>query len=192
MIAKLKDILEIRNGYQIAGRVQPEPDGPYAIIQIKDFKKDPADFTNLERITPERTPELYQVIAGDVLFLSRGQKLTATAIQINLKNTIASGYFFILRLKTKGILPEYLAWYLNSDKFQNDLSSYIKGSHIPLILKSDFQELTVSVPSTDIQRKVIELAKLADQDSRLNNLIQDKRKKLINAISLNAINSKLE
>jgi restriction endonuclease S subunit len=192
MKIQIKNIVEIQHGYQLAGSLKPDPNGSHAIIQIKDIRQNPGDYSQLDRINPERNPELYQVSKGDVLFLSRGHKLFAAAIDQDLKNTIVSGYFFILRLKTDNVLPEYLAWYINQNQFQSDMSTYVKGSHMPLISKSDFQELEINIPPIEMQKKIVELARLTEKEKYLVESIQKKRQQLINTILLKAIHSQME
>src|SRR3990172_10295176 len=106
MKAMLKRLARVQIGYQQWGRIVPDPKGVCQIIQIKDLDDQCALRTEgFYRITPEgANHERYQVNQGDVLFLSRGNRNSATAVDVNLQNTIAAGYFFILKLTDAAVL----------------------------------------------------------------------------------------
>src|ERR1044071_5991056 len=118
MKRRLKDIIDIRVGYQFRGKVVPDPNGTVQVIQIKDTT---ADFKirtdDLVPVNVDR-PAPYLTQLQDVLFLSRGHRLYACVVPKVPANTIATGYFFILRPRTATVLPDYLAWSLNQPDFQ--------------------------------------------------------------------------
>ena len=96
MKKRIRDIAEIRTGYQFRGKVEAAEDANVAVIQIKDID----DRLNvcLDDLLPVRVdnPEPYVVSKGDVLFLSRGHRQYAAMISDAVADTIATGYFFIL------------------------------------------------------------------------------------------------
>ena len=139
------------------------------------------------KINLKRSVDRYLVNMGDVLFLSRGHRNFATAIDIPMKNTIAAGHFFILKFDTLKILPEYLAWYINQPPAQKFLKSMAKrGSHMPIIGKSEFEQLKVNIPPLQVQEKIIKLSKLLQQEDELLEKIKEKRGQIIQSICLNA------
>lgn len=199
MKARLKKIAEIRNGYQFRGKVEPfevatgggadapVPPGVVRVVQIKDI--DDERRLHIARLTLVRIdadPEKYEAGQGDVLFLSRGHKLFATAITEPLRDAVATGYFFILRPSTDKVLPRYLAWYINQPPFQAVLRTFMKGTQQPLVARKDIEDLEVEIPPLATQETIVNLDDLRVKESRLVAAIQEKRNQLIESLSMKA------
>jgi len=118
-----------------------------------------------------------------VLFLDRGHRLDAVAVPELPPNTIATGYSFILRPNLRVMLPEYLAWSLNQPDSRASLRPFHRGGHIPMVSRSDVEELRIQVPPLDVQRRILTLNNLLDQEHRLFAAIQEKRGLLGQAVS---------
>ncbi|MBA3485243.1 MAG: restriction endonuclease subunit S [Pirellulales bacterium] len=128
-------------------------------------------------------PEPYLVRLGDVLFLSRGHRLYAAVVPEVEPTTIATGYFFILTPNTRVVIPEFLAWSLNQSAFQESLKPYHRGSHIPIVSRTDVEDLRIQVPPLEVQQRVLTLYELLERERRLFASIQDKRSLLVQAVS---------
>ena len=184
---KIKDIAKIQIGYQSRGRIAPDPKGTHQVIQIKDVdSENRLDSTDLYRVPPEGAVNRYLVDQGDVLFLSRGKANPAIPITEPLENTIATSYFYILKLETDKVLSEYLAWYINQPPGQNFLQSRARGSGMLMIPKKDFIEMDVDVPSMEIQKAIVRLDGLQRKEGRLLRELEIKRSLLIQAVCLKA------
>jgi restriction endonuclease S subunit len=183
MKKKLKDLADIRTGYQFRGKVAASDDGNVAVIQIKDV--DDTLRVQTSALVPVKVdnPETYEVTKGDLLFLSRGHRHYAAVVTEPVENTIATGYFFILRPKPHLIRPTFLAWSINQPEFQETMRPFVRGSHIPLISKADFQDLTIRLPPLAVQERIIELQRLFDRERELTSAIQQKREALLHAVS---------
>ena len=198
MKTKLKDIVDIRTGYQFRGKVEPTTEASgIPFIQIKDvdpdFGLDPSDVycVNVDiKTSRDKVIEKYGVETGDVLFLSRGAQLFATAVEPEINATIATSYFFILRITDEKLDPGYLAWFLNHQRFQSQLAPFHQGTHIKTISRSVLQDLTITVPNLETQRKIAELQKLRRRELMLFHQIQSKREQLLNALGIQAANNK--
>lgn len=183
MKKRLRDIADFRIGYQFRGKVQPDPAGAVRVVQIKDIDSDlRIRVLELTSVSIDK-PEPYLTQAGDVLFLNRGHRLYAVVVPELDPNTIATGYFFILTSNARVMLPEYLAWTLNQPDFQESLRPYHRGSHIPMVSRSDVEELRIQVPPLEVQRRILALNNLLDQERRLFAAIQEKRSLLVQAVS---------
>ncbi|MBI4682143.1 MAG: restriction endonuclease subunit S [Nitrospirae bacterium] len=188
MKLKIKDIADIQIGYQFRKRIKTEPDGSHAIIQMRDFDdRNNLIYRELSRVRLVELPDKYLVNKNDVLFLSRGHSNFAFAITDSLENTIAASYFFILKVISEKVLPEYLAWCINQAPAQKHLhSSARRGTHMPLVPKSAFEDLKVHVPDIKTQKSIVELSRLLDKESGLIKKIQEKRSLLIRSLSIKA------
>lgn len=183
MKKRLKDIADFRCGYQFRGRVKPNPAGTVRVIQIKDIDPDLGRLLGEPATVAIDRPEPYLTEPGDVLFLSRGHRLYAVVVPEVEPNTIATGYFFILRPNSHVVLSEYLAWSMNQPHFQETLRPFLRGTHMPMISKADTENLRIHVPSLEIQRRILRLNQLLDEEHRLSLAIHERRGRLVQAVS---------
>jgi hypothetical protein len=190
----LNQVARVQIGYQSRGRVEPDPQGRYQLIQIKDLDdKGRLRAQGVYRITPEGlNPERYQVNHGDVLFLSRGNRNFATLVDVNLQDTIAAGYFFILKTDSATVLPQYLAWYINSAPAQQFIQSVARrGTYMPVVPKSALEELPIDVPPLRVQKTIVELDNLTKKERTLLQELDERRAELIRACCLQAAKQKV-
>ena len=141
-------------------------------------------------VTPPSDANAYSVKDGDVLFLSRGSKYVAVPLvrpyvepfPSSWDGIIAAYYFYILRPRRQEVLPEYLAWSLNSEMMQAEMHRGSEGTHMTMIKRRDFESLTVPVPPLETQRRIVELHHLALRERRLMEQIQSKRTAMVETL----------
>jgi restriction endonuclease S subunit len=184
---RIGEIAHIQAGYQFRGKVESDPDGNVAIIQIKDIEdRCRLNPDTIDRIAFDKPFEQYLVSRDDVLFLSRGHRQFAIAIEDDFADTIASGYFYILRLHTDRIRPAYLAWYINQPPFQNQLAPHTQGTHMPFVSQFAFQDLVVPIPPLGLQDRIAAIADLAQHEQSILAQLASKRAALIQSLTLAA------
>ncbi len=191
MKKRIRDIAEIRTGYQFRGKVEAADDANVAVIQIKDI--DERLNVQVQDLLPVKldNPEPYLVTQGDVLFLSRGHRQYAASVSEPVRNTVATGYFFILSPDVALVRPDFLAWSINQAEFQDALRPYTRGTHMALVSKSDFQNLTINLPTHAVQDRILAIQQLIDRERELTTALQLKRGKLVEAISRELLNGRL-
>lgn len=194
MKVHITDIADINIGYQFRAKIEPADDGTHAVIQIRDFDDNRNLKTaELSRVKIDKPVEQFHVSKGDILFLSRGHRNWAAPIGEDLNNAIAASHFFILKIKSADVMPEYLAWYLNQAPAQEYLHNNARhGTHMPLIPLFAFKGLSVDVPQKEMQGKIVELSKLKEKEKLLVAMLEEKRGRLINEVCLKAAKSKKE
>ncbi len=182
MKKSLKQIAQIRSGYQFRGTIQASASGNVRVIQIKDF--DPQGRLQLDGLTKVRVDdaERFLVREGDVLFQSRGRQLHATLIDNPLEAVVAVSHFFVLTALPDAILPGYLAWGLNHSEFQRRVSALVQTTSIPWISKTDFETLKLDVPPLDVQNRIVELVMLQSKQQELMSMLAFKREQLVDAV----------
>ena len=184
----IKDLAELQIGFQFRRKVDPDPDSPYRVIQIKDFDEN-GRLTpeSIERYPVDGSPSRYLVRPGDVLFLSRGMRQFAYPIMEDLADTLVSGYFFILR-RIKHVLPEYLAWAINQPSSQQKLHTAARqGSHMPYVSRDAFEDLEIDIPPLEMQEKIVKLHELSRREQALLRQIAARRATLIELATQRAI-----
>ena len=185
MMIILKNIGDVKVGYQSKSRILERSDGLYRLIQGKDFTAlhDLREKTLL-KFYPERNPNLYFVCKGDILFQARGTAHFAYCMTKELSNTLAFSSFYIIRLKTKDILPEYLAWWLNQKSAQTYFNIHAKSTAISFISKKSLLQLDIKIPSLVVQEKVHRAVALLQKEAALQHELLKRRTELVNAVCM--------
>lgn len=186
----LREFAHIQAGYSFREGISPIDHGSVRVIQIKDI----GAFGNLLKeglaaVDADNLKPDFYVRPGDVLFTTRGASRRAAAIDEELANTIFVAQIFAVRNLDDGILPEYLAWYLNQAPAQEHFDTFTSGATIQNVRKEVLAALPVDVPSIETQRLVLKIVELRRREISLTREIENKRAALIHESLLRAISS---
>lgn len=97
------------------------------------------------------------VRSGDVIVSTVRPYLRArTFIDGDLDGAVASTGFCVLR-PLEGIVPRYLDAVTSTDEFYEHLAARQTGSAYPAVRPSDIAEALVSLPPTDVQRRIADI-----------------------------------
>lgn len=181
----IKNITNIRTGLF----AKPLGRGEVLYLQVKYFD----DYGRLQTtlfpdLFAEDIPEKHLLKPGDVLFAAKGTKNFAAVYESHNSPAVASTSFFVIRIKDKNILPEYLAWFLNNHSIQTILKEQAIGTSIASISKTVLEGLEIIVPDTEIQNIILQITKLRDKERVLKQKIDSLREKQIQQQIINAIN----
>ena len=171
VVPTLSQLCRIRAGATLRGNdaAKPRPDGIYRLIRIGDLtaagsitRESVVAITPRESISPEQL-----LRSTDVLVAARGSRNTAAAFNQTWTNAIAGSQFFILRVND-GLDPNFLAWFLRSERIRRHFDTRRKGSHVPLIQVADLAEIEMPLPPLATQRRLVEIARLSEQEHALS------------------------
>lgn len=181
----IKDIAHIQTGLF----AKPSGVGELVYLQSKHFD----EFGQLHSILhpdllAEGISEKHLLKDGDVLFAAKGTKNFAAVFENHNEPSVASTSFFVIRPTDKKLLPQYLAWVLNSQTTQTLLKGQAIGTSIPSISKQVLENLEIAVPSIETQKAILQITKLRNKEKRLKQKIEVLRDKYINHQLLLAIN----
>ena len=187
---KLSNVItaSIQTGFQVRGKVQPDSQGNYTLIQVKDTIRSVLyhiKSKNLDKIViPEGKRKFmnkYLVQKNDVLYLS---KLNPGAFRYtdSVENTVPMAHFYILRPKTSLIDSDYLCWALNQDFMKPHIQRCLKGTALPFISKEALMALKIPLPSIATQKQIINLLHLRKQEKEIQEAINSKKNVLISTV----------
>lgn len=117
-------------------------------------------------------PDRHILQEGDVLLIAKGAKNNAWVYQELSDPAVASTSFFVIQIKKEIISPQYLAWFLNHAHTQNLLKEMAKGSSILSIRKTDFEKLSIQIPSIQKQNLIIQIDKLRQRQKQIYQELQ--------------------
>lgn len=168
-IFQIRSLASIRAGYQTRSGVVEAANGSHRLLQIRDFNENRTSvkLSDLTRIEPGAINPAQVLQDGDVLFLAKGARNFAFALDAVPPLTLAASYFFILR-PVATILPEYLAWFLNLDSSRRVFTqSTGHAAHMPVVRREVIENLELPLPSKGKQREVVNLDQLMRRQQEL-------------------------
>lgn len=180
----IKDISTLKTGLF----VKPSGTGNVVYLQSKYFD----EFGQLNSVLhPDLVADgismKHLLKDGDVLFAAKGSKNFAAVYENHNTPAVASTSFFVLRLTDKIVLPDYMAWFLNSQPIQSLLKGQAIGSSIPSISKHVLEHLEIKVPSIETQKSILQITTLRSKEKALKQKIETLREKQIQQQIINAI-----
>lgn len=169
----------MQTGYQFRGRIEPVEGGTHRVIQPKDI--DDAGqlrVDGLDRVTPKRAVESFLVRPGDVLFLARGNRPVAAAVNEPMEDAFLSSFYFLVRPDQKVVRPRYLAWSINVP-LRSQVAVLMQGTHVPQVSIVDFGELMVDLPPLAVQDRIVALDELGRREQQLAEEVARRRAELV-------------
>jgi hypothetical protein len=178
---QLGDVAEVQMGYPFRSRVEHDPKGTVAVVQMKDM--DDANRVHVERAIRVELPPgkgRHLLRAGDLLFRSRGRSNGAALVAEGIGPSVLAAPMLLIR--PHKVLPAYLCWYLNAPATQDQLSALSEGTSVRMISAETLKALDVPLPTPAAQQRIVEAAALADQEQSLMAQIAALRRRLTDHI----------
>lgn len=121
--------------------------------------------------------------------MAKGSSNKACLYKIEIGQAVASSVFFVIRLKVKFILPEYLQWYLNTPLIQRALFKFSEGTHIQSISRRAMKTIEIEIPSLEQQKNILEGQLLWEKEKKLMLELIQKKELFYRNILFNATKS---
>lgn len=163
---RLGDLADIQMGYPFRSRLEHDPQGDVAVIQMKDI--DDANLLHTEeaiRVALPKGKAHHLLRGGDLLFRSRGRSNGAARVLEGIGPAVLSAPMLLIR--PHKVLPAYLCWYINASDTQAQLAALAEGTSVRMISAEALKALEIPLPSPITQQRIAEAAVLADQERML-------------------------
>jgi restriction endonuclease S subunit len=176
----------IRTGHHFREKIEPCPSGNVRVVQTKDFiTGGGVDVASLTPVALEDFKEELVLQDGDIIVRSRGGSNFPAAVIHELPFVALPAFpILLIRVQEKDVLPDYVAWRLNQGKTQNALQAEAMGSFIPTVSKTALASLSIPIPPLQIQKDIVTLHQLVEEEQRLLQEISTKRQALTNRLLL--------
>lgn len=167
---------------------KPVPEGEIVYLQAKHFDENGllASFLHPD-LKSENISEKHLLQPGDVLFASKGTRNFAAWYESKNPPAVASTSFFVIRLQSNLVIPEYLAWYLNNPYTLKILKGRAIGTSIVSISKTVLENLEISVPELNTQQIILKINKLQIREKSLMHQIEILNEKKIQQLIFDAL-----
>ena len=135
-------------------------------------------------LTGKREPDYLSV--GDILVAARGSHNYAVLVDDSLaftgKQAVAAPHFFVISLKKKGVLPEFIAWLLNQAPAQRYFEQNAEGTLTKSIRRSVLEDTPVLVPPLAKQQAIVAMAYALREEHKLMQKLISNGESMMNAI----------
>lgn len=177
----IKELAEVLSGvYE-----KPDPEGEVAYLQTKDCTDSVVlKLASRVQLTPKMQKNLLR--QGDVLFAAKGVNYLSVVFR-EPEQAVASTSFFVIRLQSSAVTPEYLCWFLRHPSAMAYFKAHQVGSATPLIHKPAVENLEIPVPPLNQQRIIVEVSQLSRRARELQQQIIEKRAALMQQLLMNKI-----
>lgn len=192
---RLKQIATINAGYPFRGKIPEVPGSAMVAVQMKDVSLTEgirwSDCLETE-LTGKREPDY--LTTGDILVAARGSHNYAVQVDQALatigKQAVAAPHFFVISLKKKDILPEFLVWLLNQTPAQRYFEQNAEGTLTKSIRRSVLEEAPIVVPPLTKQRAIISMAATLRDEHKLIQKLVSNGERMMSAIAKDLFENK--
>jgi restriction endonuclease S subunit len=176
----LRDLVDVQAGHPFRGSVPLVEAGNAYALQMRDLSlSGDVAWDGLVRTEIDASKAVQWLEPGDVLFVARGARNYAACLREVPKPTVCSPNFFLLRVKSPTLLPEFLAWQINRVPAQRYLATNAEGSDQLSIRRPVLEAMPLAVPPLSQQLLIVALAEAAVHEQRqLQALIHNRRQQL--------------
>jgi hypothetical protein len=164
-------------GYPFRARLEHEPRGNVAVIQMKDL--DETNLLRIEGVTQVSLPkgkDHHLLHAGDLLFRSRGRSNGAALVPDGVGPAVLAAPMLLIR--PHAVRPDYLCWFVNAPTTQTQFASLAEGTSVRMISAEALKTLEVPVPDEARQHAIARTAAIAQQEQVLVAEIAGLRRRL--------------
>jgi hypothetical protein len=184
----LSELAQIRGGYPLRSKLIVDDQGDTTVIQMKDVDlREGIRWQTLTRtsLSPVRKdPEWLR--AGEVLFVAKGMGNYAFLLDnAPRKQLLASYHFFVIRVVSDSLLPEFLAWQINRGPIQRYLAKFSEGSRTKNIRRAIVERMPIQVPSIEVQNSIIEICSSINRERESAQALIQNGERMMSAIAEN-------
>ena len=182
---KLKDIcLKITDGSHSSPKAQ---DKGYPMFSVKDMLEFGFDYSKCKYISEEDFQKLKGSdcvpLKGDILVAKDGSYLKEIFVCRETKDEGILSSIAIFRPNTNLVTSDFLCYLLKTPFVYNYIANNcVSGSALPRIVLKDFKEISLSIPSLDIQNKIVNKLKPLDDKIEVNRRINEQLEELAGAL----------
>lgn len=183
----LGDIAQVKTGLVLTRKkasIETKEQVTYQLLTLNNISEDGSIIQDVfESFTSnERLQEHYFTQKNDIL-IRLNHPFTAVFIDEKYTSLLIPSYFAVIKVTSKDILPQYLAWYLNSDYIKRELQRQQFGSRIVSTNKQAIKQLPINVPSLNKQQTIIKLYQLYKREQSLYKQLMEEKELLFNEIT---------
>lgn len=183
----LNKLVKIEAGYPFRGSLKEAADSDACVVQLKNTNpRDGVDWSGCISVKLPGKRQPTWLANGDILLPARGMAPSAVLIE-NLpphweSRVVASPHFFVLRVHSDQVLPEFLAWYINQSPAQRYLLQNRQGGMTGNLRRKTLETLWIQLPPLAKQRSITKLAQTLHREQQVMEQLLQTHEKIFTAI----------
>lgn len=180
----LSEVVDIRTGYAFRGSVESTRCGNRLLVQMKNFdslKK--GKVQDLSKTDVNVRVDEWLLKAEDILLRGRGENLTPLLVEKKFEGALFTHPLIRLRAVDSSVLPGYLYWYFSRFVVQMKILQFSTGSASKIINLNSLRDLEIDIPSLSVQKMIVEVLALFEEEEKLLKVITAKKMKLMHCIT---------
>ncbi len=178
---KLGEIALIKTGLVLTRKkasMKYEIENTYKLITLKNIEDNGAfneePFETFE--SNDKLNEGYFTEEGDIL-IRLSYPYTTVYIDKSKVGLLVPSYFTIIKLRTSNYIPEYITWYLNSDKAKKELMKSQTGTAMSTTNKTILASIDIKEIPIEDQKRIARIQELyLKERGLLYELVEEKEK----------------
>lgn len=135
-----------------------------------------------EFMSKEALENHYFTSEGDIL-IRLSEPYTAVYISSQYTNLLVPSYFAKIKVMDSHVLPEFLAWYLNTSYVKYELERSQFGSRIPSTNQQAIKNIPIELYPMSKQKMLIELYQLHQKEKLLYQKLIEEKKRLFQGMT---------
>lgn len=187
----LKEIAQVKMGLVLgrkSAKSKRETVQKYRILTLRSIRSDRT--VNMDALEEFKSTEILNenniTQNGDVV-IRLTEPNTAVFIDESLEGLVITNHFCVIRV-ISDVIPEYLAWYLNSDPAKRQMQKGFVGTAMPTLKTSTLNDIDIDIVPIEIQYKIVEIDKLYYREMSLLNQLMIEKEKLYTFVAKELLN----
>lgn len=182
----LNQIATISAGHPFRGKIPEVDSGSLAVVQMRDTTPEGGvDWSMCLRSEPTSKKEPDWLQTGDILVATRGNQNYAVLVDTSSAPlpVVAAPHFYVVRLHSEALSPEFLAWQLNQPPCQHYFELHAEGSAAKSIRRQVLEETPIGIPSLARQAAIMNMAHSLREERHLMQRLQRNGEQMMHAIA---------
>jgi len=184
---QLGEIAQIKTGLVLSRKkaeIEYDAKATYNLLSLKNISEDGMIINESfdEFTSNENLDDHYFTEEGDVL-MRLSQPFTTVYIDKNYTGLLIPSYFAIIKVNETKVLPQYIAWYLNTKNVKNELERSQAGSRIPSTNQHTIKSIPVVLTPIKQQQILIEFYQLYQREKLLYKKLIEEKKLLFQVVT---------
>jgi restriction endonuclease S subunit len=183
---KLSEIAHIRIGLVLSRKKSEKNNGKnfsYKTLTLNSIETGGSvDMSRLEEYhAAMQISDKYITKEGDII-IRLSEPNTAVHINNALAGLVVPSQFDIIKVKRSDVLPEFLAWALNSTPVKRQIDQFKNGTSIKIINTWQLSEVKINVLPIKQQKQLIDINRLYRQETQLLTQLLEQQKVLYSGV----------
>lgn len=191
---QLGDIAQIKTGLVLSRKkadIEYNAKARYKLLSLKNVSEEGIiiDKSFDEFISKDTLEGHYFTREGDIL-IRLSEPYTAVYISSEHSGLLIPSYFAIIKVRDNSILPQYLAWYLNTNYVKFELERSQFGTRIPSTNQNAIKNIPIEVTPIAKQKLLVELYQLHQREKLLNKKLMFEKEQLFKGMTQHLLGGK--